>query len=61
MDPTTATEQHIRDRIEQFMGKDWMEARKTMFTVDLFDSFLENIQRAPHISRSIGVSGDNRG
>ena len=29
------------------MGKDWMEARKTMFTVDLFDSFLENIQRAP--------------
>jgi hypothetical protein len=38
------TETYIRQRIEQFMGKDWMDAHRDNFTVDLFDDFLDDIQ-----------------
>lgn len=43
-DPTDATELHIRARIEQFMGKDWMDRHRDNFTVDLFDEFLECVR-----------------
>ena len=38
-----ATETYIRARIEQFMGKDWMDAHREQFTVDIFDDFLSEM------------------